>query len=168
MSDCSDRDSAAEEQLPKLEFVVPIKGVNWPVKVPVTISWVNFRSIIANELGVSADEIKLSYRFSSFAAAENSEVLCSREHFENMVTKAMGFLTGKRKVRGGREFRVHLDPGFKQPPTTASETAVSKKGKGKVSRVDISLHCDCNILVSQENRRRRRPVMKRRMARRRR
>lgn len=130
---CSDQNSDAEEEPLKLECVVPIKGVNWPVVVPVTISWDCFQSTIADELSVGTDEIKLSYRFSSFTAAENSEVLCSRDHFRKMITKAKDFLTGKRKVRGGREFRVHLDPVFKQPPPTADETSTSEKSKGKVS-----------------------------------
>lgn len=95
---CSDRDSTSEEELPQLEFAVPVQGVNWPVVVPVTISWDQFQSTIADKLGVSTNEIKLSYRFSSFTAAEISEVLCSRDHFQKMITRAKEFLTGKRKV----------------------------------------------------------------------
>ena len=112
--------------------MIPIQGVNWPVVVPVTISWENFQMIIADKLGASTGEIKLSYRFSSFTAADNAEVLCLKEHFQKMMAKAKEFLTGKRKVQGGREFRVHLDPAFKHPPPIA-EASASKKGKGKVN-----------------------------------
>jgi hypothetical protein len=113
--------------------VIPIQGVNWPVVVPVTILWEHFQVIVADKLGASAGEIKLSYRFSSFTAANNAEVLCLKEHFQKMMAKAKEFLTSKCKVRGGREFRVHLDPVFKHPPPTATEASASKKGKGKVS-----------------------------------
>ena len=98
MSIYSDQDSSEEEEAPKLDCVLPIQGVNWPVVVPVTISWSKFRSIVAEELGVRAEEIALSYRFSSFTAAENSEVLCTRDHFQTMVIKVKDFLTGKQKV----------------------------------------------------------------------
>lgn len=87
--------------------------------------------MIAEALGARVGEIKLSYRFSSFTASENAEVLCSQDHFQKMMARAKEFLTGKRKVRGGREFRVHLDPVFKQPTTT--EAGVSKTGKTKVT-----------------------------------
>ena len=131
-----DEDSANEEPL-RLECVLPIRGINWPVDVPVTISWRHFRSIVAGELNMEPDEIQLSYRFSSFTAADNAEVLCSQEHFQTMVVRAKEFLTGKRKVRGGREFRVHLDPVIKQPPPTTTEASASKKGKGKVSPASV-------------------------------
>lgn len=112
--------------------------------VPVTIPWEHFQSIIAGVLGVRAGEIKLSYRFSSFTASENAEVLCSQDHFQTMIARAKEFLTGKRKVRGGREFRVHLDPVFKQPPpTSGAEASASKKGIGKVSHESLS----SNIIV---------------------
>jgi len=115
--------------------MVPIQGINWPVVVPVTTSWDRFQSIITSELGTSTKEIKLSYRFSSFTASDNAEVLCSHDYFQKMIAKAKEFLTGKCKVRGGREFRVHLDPGFKEPPSTTTEASALKKGTGKVSHV---------------------------------
>ena len=134
----SDQDLALEEGPLKLECVVPINGVNWPVVVPVTISWEQFQSTIANKLGANSEEIRLSYRFSSFTAAENAEVLCSHDHFQKMMTKANEFLTGKRKVRGGREFRVHLDPALNHPPPRSTEAGASKKGISKVMNLDLS------------------------------
>ena len=83
------------------------------------------------QYGTRRDTIVL--QVSSFTAADNAEVLCSQDHFQTMVMRAKEFLTGKRKVRGGREFRVHLDPVIKQPPPTTTEASVLKKGKGKVS-----------------------------------
>lgn len=135
----SDQDSHNEERPLKLDCVLPIQGVNWPVVVSVTISWNQFQSIIAEKLNVRTEEITLSYRFSSFTAAENSEVLCTRDHFQTMITKAKDFLTGKRKVRGGKDFRVHLEPVFKQPPPTATDVGPLKKGKGKVSHASQHL-----------------------------
>jgi len=128
----SNEDSASRKPL-ELECVLPMQGVNWPVVVPVTIPWVHFQSIVAGALGTRVGDIKLSYRFSSFTASENAEVLCSEDHFQKMMARAKEFLTGKRKVRGGREFRVHLDPVFKQPPPTTTEASTSKKATGKVS-----------------------------------
>ena len=130
------KDSSDEEPL-KLECVLPIRNINWPVDVPVTISWRRFQSIVAGKLNMEPEEIELSYRFSSFTAADNAEVLCSQDHFQTMVMRAKEFLTGKRKVRGGREFRVHLDPVIKQPPPTITEASASKKGKGKVSPASL-------------------------------
>lgn len=75
--------------------------------------------------------MKLSYRFSSFTAADNAEVLCSQDHFRTMIVRAKEYLMGMRKVRGGREFCVHLDPAFKQPPPTTAEASSSKKVVGK-------------------------------------
>lgn len=122
-----------ENEALKLDCVLLIQGVNWPVVVPVTIAWDEFQSIIAKKLNMRAEEITLSYKFSSFAAAENSEVLCTQDHFQTMIAKAKDFLTGKRRVRGGKDFRVHLEPIFKQPPPTAAEAGPSKKEAKKVS-----------------------------------
>jgi len=123
----------------KLDCVLPIQGVNWPVVVPVTISWNEFRLTIAEELGVRTKEMTLSYRFSSFSAAENSEVLCTHDHFQTMIAKAKDFLTGKRKVRGGRDFRIHLEPVFKQPLQNVTEGGPSKKVSGKVGHTSLYL-----------------------------
>ena len=139
----SDQDPALEEGPLKLECVVPINGVNWPVVIPVTISWDQFQSTIANKLGTNSEEIRLSYRFSSFTAAENAKVLCSQDHFQKMMMKANEFLTGKRKVCGGREFRVHLDPALNRSLPRSAEASASKKGTQKV----INLHLSSLIVV---------------------
>lgn len=94
----SDQDSRNEEEAMKLDCVLPIQGVNWSVAVLVTISWNEFQSIITKKLNVRTAEITLSYRFSSFTAAENSEVLYTQDHFQTMITKVKDFLTGKQKV----------------------------------------------------------------------
>jgi hypothetical protein len=127
----------------ELECVIPIQGVNWPVPVPVTATWDHFKATIAHKLGTSTDEIQLSYRFSSFTATENAEVLCSQDHFQNMISKAMVFLSGRRKVRGGKDFRVFLSPAFKQPLPAASEASTLKKGPEKVS-----FHV-CNVSIKE-------------------
>jgi hypothetical protein len=132
-----DQSDDLEESL-TLDCVLPIQGINYPVKVPVTISWGYFQSIIAKELNARIGEITLSYRFSSFAAAENSEALCTPGHFQNMIAKAKDFLTGKQKVQGGKYFCVHLEPVFKQPLPTAAEVGPPKKAAGKAS--DAFLH----------------------------
>ena len=99
-----------------------------------TVTWNQFKSTIANELSTSPDEIKLSYRFSSFTATENAEVLYSQDHFQKMISKAMEFLTGRRKVRGGQEFCVLLNPVFERALPTTAETSTTKKSSGKVNR----------------------------------
>ena len=51
-----------------------------------------------------------------------------------MISKAMEFLTGWRKVRGGQEFRVLLNPVFKHALPTTAKTSTTKKSSGKVNR----------------------------------
>ena len=133
----SGEDTTREEAL-QLDCALPIQGLNWPVTVPVATSWNQFLSIIAKALNVGTEEIMLSYRFSSFTASENSEVLRTRDHYQAMIARAKDFLTGKRRVRGGKGFRVHLEPTFKhRPQTPAADSGPSKKRKGKVSYVFV-------------------------------
>ena len=131
--------SSKEDESLNLDCVLPIKGVNWPVVVPVASSWGYFQSIVAKQLGTRIEEITLSYRFSSFTAAENSEVLCTPGHFQTMIAKAKDFLTGKRKVRGGKDFHVHLEPVFNNPLPTTGEAGSLKKGAGKASSAFLYL-----------------------------
>ena len=134
--DRDSNESSREEKQLELDCVLSREGVNWPVVVPVTTTWNGFLSIIAKELEAKTEEIKLSYRFSSFTAAENSEVLCSHDHYKSMKAKAKEFLTGTRKVRGGKAFRIHLNPIFKRHPSTpVTEDDRSKKGGKKVGRI---------------------------------
>jgi hypothetical protein len=143
--DHSGEDTSKEEAL-QLDCALPIRGVNWPVAVSVTTTWNEFLSTIANKLNVGTEEITFSYRFSSFTASENSEVLCTRDNHQAMITKAKDFLTRKQRVRGGKPFRVHLELIFKNhPPMPAAEADSSKKQTGKVSCIFIISFHGCNV-----------------------
>jgi len=115
--------------------VLQIQNLNWPVVVPVNITWKAFQSVVTEKLISEPGEIILSYRFSSFTAAENPEALGTKEHFMTVITKAKVFLTGKQKVQGGKAFRVYLIPIFKNSPLETE--AAGKKETGKVSRIVI-------------------------------
>ena len=133
VSDDTNENTSEEERL-QLDCVLAIQGVNWPVTVPITTPWSKFLLTIARELSMEIEEIRLSYQFSSFSAADKPEVLYTRDHYQNMITKAKDFLTGKKKVCGGKDFHVHLEPVIKhRPQTPVAEGGLSKKGTKKVS-----------------------------------
>lgn len=133
-ADAHSGEDSSREEAPKLDCALAKDGVNYPVRVPVSTPWNEFLPIVARELGVKREEITLSYRFSSFTASENSEALRTQDHYQTMITRAKDFLTGKQKVRGGKCFRVHLKPIFKNhPPTSATVADPSEKRGEKVS-----------------------------------
>ena len=119
--------------MPQLDCVLQIQGVNWPVLIPVDITWKAFQSIITEKLISEPEEMILTYRFTSFALADNAEALTTKEHFKAMITKAKVFLTGKQKPRGGKPFRVILIPTFKNSPLKTE--GPGKKEAGKVSHI---------------------------------
>lgn len=151
--------------MPQLDCVLQIQNVNWPVLVPVNITWKAFQSIVTEKLASEPEEMVLTYHFTSFALADNAEALVTEEHFKTMITKAKVFLTGKQKPRGGKPFRVILIPTFKNSPSKTDITG--KKEAGKVSHIPthpVQWH-SCDVVV-RRNPRLRRPKIGRKRKRR--
>ena len=136
--------------MPQLDCVLQIQNINWPVLVPVDITWKKFQSIVTEKLASEPEEMILTYRFTSFALADNVEALATKEHFKTMITKAKVFLTGKQKPQGGKPFRVILIPTFKNSPSRTEVTG--KKEAGKVSRIPPPCQHSCNIMIRRNPR----------------
>lgn len=95
---------------PKLTiwFDIPVNGVNHTLEFSTDVLWEDFEWKVAATLGVRPSEVQLSYKLASQTKDDLARALVKSQDLAYLMQECKPFLTGEKRCRGNKEFRVQL------------------------------------------------------------
>ena len=119
-----------------VRFDIPVDSINHTLKLATDTSWEDFRWEVVSALRVLPSEIQLSYKLASQTKDELARALAKSQDLTYLMQECKPFLTGERKCRGNKEFRIQLTSqstvsGVKEDPKPGPGQRGKKGKKGK-------------------------------------
>lgn len=91
-----------------VRFDIPVDGVNHTLEFTTDVSWDEFQWGVADILRVRPSEIQLSYKLASQTKDDLARALVKSQDLAYLMQECKPFLTGEKRCRGKKEFRVQL------------------------------------------------------------
>jgi len=91
-----------------VRFDIPVDGVNHTLEFATDVLWEEFQWEVADALRVRPSDIQLSYKLASQTKDDLARALVKSQDLAYLMQECKPFLTGEKKCRGNKEFRVQL------------------------------------------------------------
>lgn len=121
---------------PNVRFDIPVDGVNHTLEFTTDVSWEDFQWEVADILRVRPSEMQLSYKLASQTKDDLARALMKSQDLAYLMQECRPFLTGEKKCRGGKEFRVQLTSRSMASGTKEDAKPGARQGK----KVSLSQH----------------------------